>query len=80
MLVMRRDIIIFMVQDSVVDQRSEDDNNKLRGAVVVEITISYPGLGCIWPSSEPALMILLLRICRWSSNKQFASVGEYSYP
>jgi hypothetical protein len=38
MLVMRRDIIIFMVQDSVVDQRSEDDNNKLRGAVVVEIT------------------------------------------
>lgn len=26
-----------MVQDSVVDQRSEDGNNKLRGAVVVEI-------------------------------------------
>lgn len=46
MLVMRRDIILFMVQDSIVDQRSEDGNNKLRGAVVVEIT---------------ALMILFLR-------------------
>lgn len=43
-----------MVQDSVVDQRSEDGNNKLRGAVVVEIAISYP---------DPWVHMAIFRTC-----------------